>query len=76
MTDYSDEAVAKALAILVASGPVSLGVWQKAMSISNKRERKDENIYNASTVDLEKGVQQETNHDIDWESVKYACQRH
>jgi|TARA_R110002167_G_scaffold333939_1_gene541024 predicted kinase len=76
MTDYSDEAVAKALAILVATGPVSLDIWQKAMSISNKRERKDDNIYSASTVDLEKAVQQEAYHDTDWESVKYACQRH
>jgi hypothetical protein len=76
MTDYSDEAVAEALAILVASGPVSLDVWQQAMSISNKRERKDDNIYSASTVDLEKDAQKEAHHDTDWESVKYACQRH
>ena len=45
MTDYSDEAVAKALAVLVESGPVSLDIWQQAMSISNKRERRDNNIY-------------------------------
>jgi hypothetical protein len=76
MTDYSDEAVAKALAVLVESGPVSLDIWQQAMSISNKRERRDNNIYSASTVDLEKAVQQEANHDTDWESVKYECQRH
>ena len=76
MTDYSDEAVAKALAVLVESGPVSLDIWQQAMSISNKRERRDNNIYSASTVDLEKAVQQEANHDTDWERVKYECQRH
>ena len=74
MTDYSDEAVANALAVVLSfNGPIDIRVWQEAMRKSDKRERKIDKMYSDNTVDLEKILQYEANSDSDWESVKSSC---